>query len=208
MEINNVCSFGSLCHTAQILKTNNFKLCSYPFDWIFTSPTIINHCLIDRFNIFLDNSYYVNIKNRWNNNQCGHSVYHPDMFNHRDPRKNNDHEYYKRCVIRFNTLIESTNNKLFIMLIPNLESDNIYDCVDIINLNKTLKTITTNYIFLVILHYKSTKQSHNLTINNNIHYLDLHTLSASNGVEFINKSDNEYINMILHNIYKFNLINC
>ena len=35
MEINYVCLLGTLCHSASILKRNNLKLCSYPFDWIF-----------------------------------------------------------------------------------------------------------------------------------------------------------------------------
>ena len=31
-EINYTCSLGSLCHSAQTLKRNKYKLCSYPFD--------------------------------------------------------------------------------------------------------------------------------------------------------------------------------
>jgi hypothetical protein len=54
LEINYTYSLGNLCHGSQILKRNNYKKCSYPFD-----------CLEDDFNIFLDKSYYINhIRNK------------------------------------------------------------------------------------------------------------------------------------------------
>jgi hypothetical protein len=60
------------------------------------------------------------------------------------------------------------------MFVPNLDINNIYDKTDIINLDKTLQAKTTNYVLLVILHYTSTNtQSHNITINDNIHYCHL-----------------------------------
>jgi hypothetical protein len=40
-KIKHVCSLGSLCHSSQILKRNNLKKCSYPFDWIFSNPLVI-----------------------------------------------------------------------------------------------------------------------------------------------------------------------
>ena len=45
MEIKYTCSLGNECHTAQILKRNKLKLCSYPFDWIFLSCDNIIHCI-------------------------------------------------------------------------------------------------------------------------------------------------------------------
>ena len=57
LEINYTCSLGNLCHGSQILKRNNYKKCSYPFDWIFSNYDIIINCLEDDFNIFLDKSY-------------------------------------------------------------------------------------------------------------------------------------------------------
>lgn len=58
-EINYTCSLGSLCHSSQILKRNKYKLCSYPFDWIYSSCDTIIHCLEDDFHTFLDKSYYI-----------------------------------------------------------------------------------------------------------------------------------------------------
>ena len=54
LSINYTCSFGSLCHSSKILKRNNLKLCSYPFDWIFSNCDNIIDCIEDNFNIFLD----------------------------------------------------------------------------------------------------------------------------------------------------------
>ena len=36
MNINYVISLGKQCHTAEFLKDNKLKNCSYPFDWIFS----------------------------------------------------------------------------------------------------------------------------------------------------------------------------
>lgn len=60
-EIKYTCSLGSLCHSSQLLKRNKYKLCSYPFDWIFSN------CINDNDNTYLDDiiksKYNFNIKN-------------------------------------------------------------------------------------------------------------------------------------------------
>ena len=102
MNIYHVCSLGTLCHTSTLLKNNNLKKCSYPFDWIFSNYNIVIDCLKTDFKIFLDKSYYIDISH----NKCGHSYYGNQMFNHRNPLINiNDYEYYNRCVDRFNKLL-------------------------------------------------------------------------------------------------------
>jgi hypothetical protein len=56
MEINHICGLGSLCHTAVFIKRNKFRTCAYPFDWAFSNPDIIQKCLQDDFNTFLNKS--------------------------------------------------------------------------------------------------------------------------------------------------------
>jgi hypothetical protein len=51
-------SIGPYCSTAYILKVNNLRTESYPFDYIFSSLEIVKHCINDKFNIFLDKKYY------------------------------------------------------------------------------------------------------------------------------------------------------
>ena len=202
LEINYTCSLGSLCHSSQILKRNKLKLCSYPFDWIFSNCDNIIHCIEDNFNIFLDKSYYINVSE----SQCGHSKYHSEMFNHRNPLNNiNDYNYYVRCVDRFKILLQKQEHKLFIMICVNIDEDTK---IKMIEFNNTFSQYTYNYTLLIIFHIPNKEQNHHIfTYNDNIHFLELHTLSQSNGVEFVNNDDNIYLDNIINSKYNFNLKN-
>ena len=202
LEINYTSSLGSLCHSSQILKRNKLKLCSYPFDWIFSNCDNIIHCIEDNFNIFLDKSYYINVSE----SQCGHSKYHKKMFNHRNPLNNiNDYNYYVRCVDRFKILLQKQEHKLFIMICVNIDEDTK---IKMIEFNNTFSQYTYNYTLLIIFHIPNKEQNHHIfTYNDNIHFLELHTLSQSNGVEFVNNDDNIYLDNIINSKYNFNLKN-
>jgi hypothetical protein len=203
-EINYTCSLGSFCHSSQLLKKNNLKLCSYPFDWIFSNYEMIIHCIEDNFNIFLDKSYYIDISQ----NQCGHSIYNKMMFNHHNPLINIDHyNYYVRCVDRFNNLLKKDEHKLFIMIY--VFNDKINDEIknEIIDFNTKFSKYTSNYTLLVILNvYNQSERHHVFTYNDNIHFLELYTKSYSNGVEF-EKDDSIYLDNILTTTYNFNVKN-
>jgi len=205
-EINYTCSLGSLCHSSQLLKRNNLKLCSYPFDWIFSNCDNIIHSIEDNFNIFLDKSYYINVSQ----SKCGHSKYNNCMFNHHNPLMNIDHyNYYVRCVDRFKNLLQKQEHKLFIMIFVNIDND-----IDNNMMNKTIEfnskflKYTSNYTLLVILHIPNKQQNHHIfTYNDNIHFLELHTLSTSGGTEFKNNNDNIYLDNIIKSKYYFNVKN-
>ena len=203
MEIKYTCSLGTLCHSSQILKQNTLKKCSYPFDWIFSNPNMISHCLEDDFNIFLDKSYYITLSDK----SCGHSYYNKDMFNHHSPLKNeNDYNYYIRCVNRFRQLLQFKEHKLFIMIFVNLENVNEEDKNNIINFNNHFSKYTNNYTLLVIHHIKNKENNHHIfTHYDNIDFLELHTLSSSDGINFTNNHDNNYLNSIINTTYKFNV---
>jgi hypothetical protein len=202
VEINYISSLGSLCHSAQLLKRNNLKLCSYPFDWIFSNCDNIIHCIEDNFNIFLDKSYYINIAGA----KCGHSKYHNNMFNHHNPLKNKEHyNYYVRCVDRFKDLLQKQEHKLFIMVFVNQGIDENKQN-KIIEFNNKFSKYTSNYTLLVIFNVPNKEKKHHIfTYNDNINFLELHTLSVSNGKEFVNKTDNIYLDKIIKTKYKFNL---
>jgi hypothetical protein len=203
MEINYVCSFGTLCHSLQILKRNNLKLCSYPFDWIFSNCNNIIHSIEDDFNIFLDKSYYINISEK----KCGHSYYCSHMWWHHDPLNNeDDYNYYIRCINRFRNLIKLKENKLFTMIYLDTEfNENFKNNIIIFN-NKLSKYIN-NYILLVILNLDNKENNyHSFIYHDNIHFLELHTLSSSNGLYFINDNDNIYLDNIIKT-YNFNIKN-
>jgi hypothetical protein len=208
-EINYTSSLGSVCHSSQILKRNNLKLCSYPFDWIFSNCDNIIHCIEDNFNIFLDKSYYINRSK----STCGHSKYNETMFNHHNPLNNiNDYNYYVRCVDRFKNLLQKQEHKLFIMICPNMNNMEFHIDEDtkikMIEFNNKFSQYTYNYTLLIIFHIPKKEQNHHIfTYNDNIHFLELHTLSKSNGVEFINMDDNIYLDNIINSKYNFNLKN-
>jgi hypothetical protein len=204
-EINYVCSLGRLCYPASFLKKNKLKLVSYPFDWTFSNFDMIIHAIEDDFKIFLDQSYYVNI----DETICDHSYYKDLRFNHHNPLINKkDYNYYKRCVNRFKNLLKYKERKLFIIIFNNLDMIDINIKNNIINFNNRLKKYTNNYILLVIYHLQNKPQNrHTFTYDDNIHFLELHTLSHNGGTSFYNEKDNIYFDNIISHKYNFNLLN-
>jgi hypothetical protein len=203
LEINYTCSLGGICHSSEILKRNNLKLCSYPFDWIFSNCDTIIDCIEDGFNIFLDKSYYKEITA----SQCGHSKYSINMWWHHNPLTNIDHyNYYVRCVNRFKDLLQKRGHKLFIMMIENIENIENIDTItkNIIDFNNKFSNYTSNYTILVIIHIPNKEENHHIfTYNDNIHFLELHTLSLTTGVKFLDNIDNIYLDNVIKSTYNF-----
>ena len=121
------CSFGFHCHASQILKRNNLKTQSYPFDWIFSNLFIIKDCIQDDFNKLLNKDYYIDSSDKDKKNKCGHSFYKNNMFRHRDMRYIYNYNYLVRCRDRFIKLLKSDKNKVFFMTIINKQlMTNVY----------------------------------------------------------------------------------
>jgi len=203
MKIKHTCSLGLHCISSQILKNNNLKKCSYPFDWIFSSCDNVIHCIEDDFKIFLDKSYYLYISG----NKCGHLHYHSQMWWHHNPLINkDDYNYYVRCIDRFKKLLQCEDPKLFTLVFMN--KDNIEEDLKnkVIDFNTKFSKYTKNYKLLVIFHIKSKQSNHHIfTHNDNIDFLELHTLSTSDGVNFTNNTDNDYLNTIINETYTFDI---
>ena len=199
MEINYSCSLGTVCQSSNILICNKLKKCSYPFDWIFSNCKNIIHCIENDFEIFLDKSYYVSLPE----NKCGHKFYNDRMFYHHDPLNNEDHyKYFVRCVNRFRELLKNKEHKLFNMIYINMNEIDVELKNNIIQFNENLSKYTENYTLLVIFHIKNKNSNYHLfTYNDNIHFLELHTISDSTGVVFNNNEDNKYLNDIITKKY-------
>jgi hypothetical protein len=204
MEINYFCSLGFLCHSSYLLKRNNFKKCSYPFDWIYSQPNMIIDCIEDGFSKFLNKSYYTSNTET----HGGHSLYGELMFAHHNPSKNEkDYEYFVRCVSRFKSLLTYSQPKLFSIFYVNLSSINADVRNQVIEFNNKLKNYTTNYTLLVIFNISNEQtNNHSFTYYENIHFLELHTISNSNGVHFINNQDDIYLDNIMISTYSFRQI--
>jgi hypothetical protein len=164
---------------------------------------MILHCIEDNFTIFLNKSYYINISDK----QCGHSYYGKTMFNHHNLLKyNDDYNYYTRCVDRFRNLLKQEQPKLFIIYLNYMDDMTDQKKNSIIEFNNKFSQYTKNYILLTVCHIKNKgKNYHNFTYNDNIHFLELHTVSLSNGVDFTNNNDNLYLDTILKTKYTFNI---
>jgi hypothetical protein len=78
----------------------------------------------------------------------------------------------------------------------------------LVEFNSKFSKYTFNYTLLFIFHIPNKEQNyHNFTYSDNIHFLELHTLSYSNGVEFGNNEDNNYLDTIINGKYVFDVKN-
>jgi hypothetical protein len=207
-SIKFVCSLGSLCHSAFLLKNNKLKLASYPFDWIHSYPNMICHAISDDFKTFLNKDYYSSTDK--NSKQQSHLFYYPqlkNMFRHHNPIIEEDYNYFVRCIERFRDLLKSKENKLFIyMEVNNEESLQEKNICSVKRFNNFLQKYTSNYTLLYVHHSTSSSRSHTFTKFENIDLLDLITCSRSDGVVFTHNDDNIFINKIFTDNYTFDLI--
>lgn len=200
-SIKYVCSLGTYCQSAQIIKDLNLRSGAFPFDWVFSNPSIIRSCLKDDFTTFLDKTHYIDIQDKWNNNQCGHYIYGPNFFNHKDPRHDIDYNYYVRCVERFRNILKAEESKLFMIIYNNLHNLTQDMKNDILELNDHLSKKTTNYKILVININHASNQMYNFTSESNVDFLEVYLFSHTNGVYFENVIDNIFIRKVIKEKY-------
>ena len=206
-KIKHVCSLGFNCHASQMLKDNNLKLESYPFDWIMSNLDVVKKCLQDDFKTFLDKDAYVDLGLT---KRCGHKIYCDNMFVHHNPLHNNsDYDYFNRCVNRFRKLLSSNDDKLFIISIIDGEhgiGNKISESFikELEELSNILNKSTVNSNLLVIVNYpnKKTQKKVVKTIKN-LTILEIDTLSSNTGTQYIKEDDNKFLIKIINKLYKF-----
>lgn len=204
ITICHVCSLGTLCQSSQLLKDTHLKEESYPFDWIFSSPSNIIDIIEDNFSKFLNTDLYLSV----NPHQCSHTIYCNYMFNHHNPKDNElDYNYFIRCVDRFRKLLCTQSNKLFVITFPDRDNDLKYiESIkqQIIEFNKYISTKTSNYYIFVIYHIV-TQDSTKIDILDidNIKFVKFYTKSNSNGIRLTNPVDNELLKKCLLDSYSF-----
>jgi hypothetical protein len=123
-QVKHIVSLGTHCLTSFLLKKHGLKRYSLPFDWLFSSPATILHCLDDQFATFLDSKHYVAITQRRESKEPGadHAFYRDrdgvgDMFAHRDPSTPDDYGYLQNTVGRFGRMMQLPDAKLFVMIL-------------------------------------------------------------------------------------------
>jgi hypothetical protein len=112
-------------------------------------------------------------------------------------------------IIRFKKILNSPKPKLFVMIFVNGEHGVGSDTFNqkIIDFNNEFSNYTSNYKLLCIKQFKDTQNSHIFTKHDNIDFLELHTLSNSSGLKFINNLDNVYLSELLSKSYDFDIQN-
>lgn len=143
VEHPKVISFGYRCTAAAILKRLNLKHESYPFDWLISRLSVIEHCISTDFDEFLNLDNYTRkysntyeMADSTNGFICDEhlmiNTYYqpadcPDVdntyqyylaMNHHNIVEPKDTEYYTRCVDRMREQLASTNKKLYIHIAP------------------------------------------------------------------------------------------
>lgn len=147
-------SIGPYCSTADILKANNLRTESYPFDYIFSSLEIVKHCINDKFNTFLDKKYYTPgtgdnstrhsfycnfldtplLKQHHINNNYSkdYKVSSGNLFNHHNLIKSDDdYDKFKRRCDRLLSLIN--NNEKIVFVYYNCYTNDYNDIIDFYN---------------------------------------------------------------------------
>ncbi|GAA7767050.1 MULTISPECIES: DUF1796 family putative cysteine peptidase [Cupriavidus] len=122
-KIEHVISLGTHCQASSILKSAGLKPSSFPFDWLFSSPRSVVHCLKTDFGTLLDRKYYRSLSGIRKSGEPGanHQWYLDtygvrDMFAHRDPTRDEDYNYTVRTVERFRSVMAGNGGKLFVMI--------------------------------------------------------------------------------------------
>ena len=136
--VKHVISLGCRCSQASVYRAFGHRRYACPFDWIFSSPKMVIHCLQDDFKQFLDRQLLYQNGSSFDaiglkpgsapreRRLIGHKFYSTltsgvgrgTIFNHRDPLHNDeDYDYLVRCVERFRLALASEERKLFCDLV-------------------------------------------------------------------------------------------
>lgn len=200
------CSIGDSCMPSFSLKSIGLKAESYPFDWLNSTSEIVKSCINNEFKDFLDRSFYIEHKNTYDVEPvCQHAVYTELLktnpiekqifFRHRDPlAKDKDYEYYVRCVDRFKNLLSLDEKKVFIKTYVNSAVSKLEDALDTTNF---LKDHTTNYNVLAIKHSVTGTQSFNISRYDNLSYVEITSITETDGGTFHNHTDQTFFNSLL-----------
>jgi hypothetical protein len=204
------CSLGQGCHSAAIFKYQGLKVESFPFDWMNSRSEMIKHCIEDDFKTFLNREQYCKIDNHWDDHECcQHDFYAPLLqdnpkpekhiiFRHRDPMMDDDaYNYYKRCVERFRDLLSSDEQKTFLIIYPNKDSDITASIKDALLLSQFFEKHTTNFKIIAVHHYVTGYRSHRLINGRNLMFVNLTTVTQDEGGDYSNHEDNMYLNDII-----------
>lgn len=206
MEVNQFVSLGDNCHTAMMLKVNNYKTCSFAFDWTFCNINVFKHCLETNFYILLDRTQYENTPN--NPLASSHKIYGQYFFNHRNMLVDENYEYLNRCVVRLTTLMHNSMTKVFVF---SCRTSPYTDYLETIKqVNSFLHNICGGEYELLILSAEMNtgtppRINSDKHIERCIRVVEYNCCGGANGMLFVEEIDNTFYNNILKSLYKINI---
>jgi len=198
-------SLGQNCSTAWFLQAVGKRTCSTPFDWIFTSAQIIEHCIRDDFREFLDLRYVVPFPG--DDSRAGHARYHANMFFHGNPHVRDYHARLQRSVARFRDFYQSNRPLVFVATVlpehamrPAWHDGFIYDFAAPANVNPLEEYAALNALFaeraaptrLIILEQRTGQPRPRIEVTGRragIISIAIDVCGASTGVYYVNLLD-------------------
>ncbi|MBP9150699.1 MAG: hypothetical protein KBF73_00305 [Flavobacteriales bacterium] len=207
IEHENV-GLGQNCNSSWYLKATENKRASYPFDWLFTTPEIIQDMLSDNFEAFTNRNQLIP-----HGLDAGHERYHEWLFGHRNPASSDsDLNFLKRCIERWNSLMQSQTPIVFVTVVLNeFEKRNRWrngftkgfslpknqTLTDFEPMIGKVQSINPNCKFLFIEQY--TERKFELIIQaktENALWLKFCSVDTNTGVQYLNSVDDEIMKII------------
>lgn len=147
-----VMSLGASCFPAAQLREHGLRRYAGPFDWIFSSPQMVNHCLQDNFASFLDASQY---RDCGQAGKAGHTMYsemlgRATVFNHHDPRIAEHYDYLCRATARLQHVLALPPSERKVFLLCSLESGFHIGEAELDDLFRRFRKQTTNFRLLAL----------------------------------------------------------
>lgn len=208
MTYSHYISIGQACPCAYALKVNELRSGSYPFDWIFTDTSVLKDCLSNDFKVFLDESqYYHNNKEYCSDplrrSHCNHMTYGDKFFRHHCPKCFKEHhEYFKRCVTRFQNVINNKENKILFIWMNIFNNDMKCDTKNVIEdeilvdiMDYLHNHVSASWKLLILECYQNCDFRKSIIIESNEKYswVQINCKSYNTGVKYKDIIDNEMI---------------
>lgn len=106
-------SLGSKCIVAEVLRDAGLRRFSSPFDWVYSSGEMVEHCLKDNFAKYLDTKQMVKTGHAFGHKHYSKMLGRGIIYPHHNPKK--DIEAFTRRVCRFRAVTKSKKRILFVM---------------------------------------------------------------------------------------------
>ena len=208
-------SLGENCSSAWYLKQLGLKDGSYPFDWIFSSPEIVQDCINDGFEKYLDRELMVPIKG---GTAAGHSLYHEKLFSHRSPLVGDeDYDYYQRCCNRFLELMALQASACYLITLINEPSKRVgwakgftgqfampehQGVESVSDLVGCIKEKNANAKFVVVDHYtEGERHTVSEKVADDLFFIGFYAGGRSTGVFYPDKLDDFCFKLILTGLF-------